>query len=231
MKPSKILSVFLSLTLAVFFLSAAVAAPILCRPFYYWQARSLKLTEQTGWNETVIHQAYDEVMDYLVKEAPFGTGVLKWSENGKNHFSDCKKLFRLDFILLYGSASILIILGLLRYKKRISFYYFMRRTPPFWSAIGLTLIFSFAAVWAVTDFNGLFTFFHKVFFPGKTNWVFDYRTDEIILILPELFWAHTGALVLSLSLGGSLITAAISEMISKHSKRKRQTLKTKSFQH
>ena len=56
-------------------------------------------------------------------------------------------------------------------------------------------------------FTGLFTAFHHAFFPGKTNWVFDWRTDEIILILPEIFWAKTGALVLALCLGGLWLTA------------------------
>jgi len=47
----------------------------------------------------------------------------------------------------------------------------------------------------LADFTSLFTAFHTAFFPGKTNWIFDWRTDEIILILPEQFWARTAALV------------------------------------
>ena len=50
------------------------------------------------------------------------------------------------------------------------------------------------------DFDGLFTAFHHLFFPGKENWIFDYRTDEIILILPEEFWLRTAALVAELTL-------------------------------
>jgi len=215
MKLSKLLSVLLSATLAVFFFSVAIAVPILCRPFYYWQARSLKLSEQTGWSETVIHEAYNEVMDYLVGDAPFGTGSLKWSEAGKSHFADCKRLFRLDFILLAVSATLLAVLILLRLTKRISFHNFMNRSPAFWSAAALTLLFSLCTLWALLDFNGLFTAFHTVFFPGKTNWIFDYRTDEIILILPEVFWAHTGALVLGICIGGSVLTAAVSKMVRK----------------
>ncbi len=215
MRPSKPLSVLLSVTLAVFFFSAAIAVPILCRPFYYWQARSLKLSEQTGWNETVIHEAYNEVMDYLIGGAPFGTGQLKWSESGKSHFADCKRLFCLDFILIAVSAALLSVIILLRLTKRISFHNFMNRSPAFWSAAGLILLFSLCALWALLDFDGLFTAFHTVFFPGKTNWIFDYRTDEIILILPEAFWARTGALVLGICIGGSMLTAAVSETVRK----------------
>ncbi len=215
MKPSKLLSVLLSVTLAVFFFSTAIAVPILCRPYYYWQARFLKLAEQTGWTEPVIYEAYNEVMDYLVGDAPFGTGSLEWSESGKSHFADCKRLFRLDFTLLAVSAALLAVLILLRLTNRISFHNFMNRSPSFWSAAGLTFLFSLCALWALLDFDGLFTAFHTVFFPGKTNWIFDYRTDEIILILPEAFWAHTGALVLGICIGGSVLTAAISETVRK----------------
>jgi len=215
MKPSKIFSVLCSLALAVLFASAAIAVPILCRPFYYWQSRSLKLAERTGWDEAVIREAYDDVMDYLVRDAPFGTGELKWSEDGKEHFSDCKRLFRLDFVLLFVSAAMIIILCILRLKKHIKFFYFMHRTPAFWSAAGLATLFSIAAIWAAFDFDGLFTAFHSVLFPGKTNWIFDYLTDEIILILPEEFWARTGMLVLVIAIGGSMLTAAICEKLQK----------------
>ena len=67
MKLSKSLSVLLSLSLALFFLTAAIAFPILFRPFYYFQADALNLPEQLGLEESVIHEAYDEVMDFTAR--------------------------------------------------------------------------------------------------------------------------------------------------------------------
>ena len=110
MRPSKPLSILLSLALALFFLSVAIAVPILCRPFYYRQIDALDLPEATGWSEQTIRGAYDEVMDYLVCGAPFGTGELRWSESGQAHFADCRTLFRLDFVLLGVSAAVLAVL-------------------------------------------------------------------------------------------------------------------------
>ncbi len=211
MKTSKALSLLLSLAIAVFFFSASLAVPMLCRPYYYSQARSLNLPEQTGFDEETIFKAYDDVMDYLIFNAEFSTGPLKWSESGKNHFEDCKRLFRLDFVLAAVSAAVIMTLVILKRREHASFYRFAGRSPAFWSALGLTIIFGIFGVWAAFDFNSLFTAFHKVFFPGKTNWIFDWRTDEIILILPEAFWARTGALVLGLCLGGSITTAFIYE--------------------
>lgn len=211
MKQSRILSIIFSIALAIFFLSAAVEIPILCRPFYYWQARSLRLSEITGITETEIHTAYNEVMDYLTADAPFGTGALPWSEDGKSHFADCKRLFRFNFMALGGSILALALLSALLFRRKVRPYYFLRRSPAFWSAAGLTIFFIGAAVWAIKDFDGLFTFFHQICFPGKTNWIFNGRTDPIIYLLPETFWARTGALVLALCLGGAWLTALIWE--------------------
>lgn len=213
MKPSKVLSALCSLLLALFLLTAAIAFPILCRPFYYAQIDSLGLTDATGWDEETIRGAYDQVMDYLVGNAPFGTGALKWSESGFAHFSDCRALFRLDFALLGVSAAGLLLLSVLRWAKRISLYRFCGRSPAFWALIGMVAVLLSLICWALVDFEGLFTAFHSVFFPGKTNWIFDWRTDEIILILPETFWARCGALIAALSFGGGVLLTAVCEFL------------------
>ncbi|MEL4861980.1 TIGR01906 family membrane protein [Pseudoflavonifractor phocaeensis] len=213
MKPSKPLSILCSLFLALFLLTAAIAAPILCRPFYYAQIDSLALPQRTGWSEDTIRDAFDEVMDYLVKDAPFGTGTLKWSESGRAHFADCRDLFRLDFILLGTSAAALAVLALTLKLGRRSAYRFWGRDPAFWAMAGMLVFFLVLAAWALLDFEGLFTAFHTVFFPGKTNWIFDAGTDQIIRILPEAFWARAGALVLGLALGGAVLVTLITELV------------------
>lgn len=218
MKSSKLLSTILSIALALFFLTAVIAVPILCRPYYYHQIDAIDLPTQTGWSEQVIRQAYDDVMDYLVFGAPFDTGTLRWSESGRAHFADCRTLFRLNFVLLAVSISVLIALILLRYKRGRPFERLLGRSPFFWAAIGLSACFLLAALWAIIDFTSLFTAFHTVMFPGKTNWIFSSQTDQIILILPEIFWAKTGALVLVLSLGSAYLTAAVHHLVCRKSR-------------
>ena len=51
---------------------------------------------------------------------------------------------------------------------------------------------------AATDFDRAFVIFHSIFFPGKTNWIFDWRTDPIILLLPEDFFRNCAILILVL---------------------------------
>lgn len=48
---------------------------------------------------------------------------------------------------------------------------------------------------AALDFDRAFTVFHTVFFPGKTNWLFNPYTDPIILVMPQEFFMHCAMLI------------------------------------
>ena len=104
MKESKFYFFILSAALMLLVLSAAIAFPILFRPFYYAHIAALDLPGRTGWSAAEIRNAYDEMLDYCILGAPFGTGVLRWSYSGMAHFADCARLFRLDFAILGASA-------------------------------------------------------------------------------------------------------------------------------
>lgn len=212
MRTSRLTSLLTSLLLFVFCVTAAIAVPILCRGWYYAQIGSLGLVESTGWSVETIQTAFDEVMDYLVLGAPFGTGALKWSESGMAHFADCRFLFHLDFILLALSAAGLVVLGLVGKARRVVCHRFLGRGPAFWTLMGMTAIFLLLGIWGAVDFTSLFTLFHRVFFPGKTNWIFDARTDEIIRVLPLEFWLRTGALVITLAFAAALTAAVIGHL-------------------
>ena len=207
MKLSKFFTVILAFALVFFWLSAAIALPIVARPFYYSQARSLELDRLTGWDYEVIFEAYDDVMDYLVYGEEFGTGQLKWSEDGKAHFADCKVLFRLDFIVL-GLSSVFIIIALPLLRLKAENRGGVARAG-FFAALILTALLVVLGVWAALDFGGFFTFFHQTLFPGKTNWVFNIITDPIVLILPYEFWMRAGLLIIGVCLGGLWLTALL----------------------
>lgn len=211
-KPSKFLSALTSLLLMVALTTGAVAVPILWRGFYYSQIEPLSLPAQTGYSPEVIRGAFDEVMDYLVQDAPFGTGALKWSEEGMAHFADCKVLFRLDFLAFAVTAGLLAVIALLCLAKKVRLHRFLNRGPCFWAFTVMLVILGALGLWAWLDFDSLFTTFHQIFFPGKTNWVFDSTADQIILILPESFWARAGALVAGLALGVGLLLALLESL-------------------
>jgi integral membrane protein (TIGR01906 family) len=61
---------------------------------------------------------------------------------------------------------------------------------------------------AATDFDRAFVTFHHLFFPGKTNWIFDPGVDEIINILPEVFFRNCAILIVAILF--ALCAAAVS---------------------
>ena len=96
MKTSKPLAIALAALTALALLTGAVAAPILCRPFYYAHIGPLRLAERTGYTEGEIKTAFDEMLDYCLGGEEFSTGAMRWSESGKSHFTDVRRLFLLD---------------------------------------------------------------------------------------------------------------------------------------
>ena len=196
MRPCKLLSVLLAIAIALALLTGAIAAPILCRPFYYAHIGPLELEEYTGLTREEIRTAYDEMLDYCLGGEEFSTGVLKWSESGKSHFTDVRVLFLLDLrAFAAGTAAIVLLLIVGRLRRR-SPARLLGRGPCFWAGAGLGGAFLIVGGLAALDFDRAFTVFHTVFFPGKTNWLFDPDTDQIINILPEKFFMDCAILIL-----------------------------------
>lgn len=91
MKTSKPLSLLLSLLTALAVLSGSIAAPLLCRPFYYAHIDALGLVEYTGLTREQITEAFDQVMDYCLGQRPdFAAGVLPFSASRGQPFCRCE---------------------------------------------------------------------------------------------------------------------------------------------
>ena len=198
MNPSALMKRLLAVVFAIavffFILTASIGLPIYIRPFYYAHIDAMDLPHRSGFTREQIVQAYDEVLDYLTLPGrEFGTGDLAYSESGKDHFVDCKVLFDLNAGVLVSSFVCIALLLLLR--KKFGPYRLGRRSSAFYgaaAAIGLPIgLGSLAAL----NFDRAFVIFHSVFFPGKDNWLFDYRTDQIIQVLPQDFFMHCAILI------------------------------------
>lgn len=201
MKNSKLLSLLLSLLTALLVLSASVAVPLLCRPFYYAHIGPMGLAKYTGLTAEQIRQAFDQVMDFCLGLRPdFAAGVLWFSRSGADHFSDVRKLFLLD-LWVFGLSLVLLACAFVYCcGKHVRPYCFRGRGPGFWAAAGLGAAFLTVGGLAALDFDRAFVIFHALFFPGKDNWIFDWRTDPVILILPEEFFRNCALLILALLL-------------------------------
>ena len=87
---TKILAIVLAVLMFLFALTFSIALPIYVRPFYYAHIDVMRLDEISGKSKTQIIDAYDELLDYLTGNTPYGVGVFKSSPDGQSHFEDCK---------------------------------------------------------------------------------------------------------------------------------------------
>lgn len=213
----KILKVLISIILIIntilFTISFSISFTIIFRPFYYWHITHLKIDENSNYSYEEIKKAYDDVMDYCIYNKKFKTGNLNYSEAGKNHFKDCKKLFIINFIIL-GLSTITMILKLYLFKsiKILGF------NPSFYSSCIILAILIFISIIVLNiGFEELFTKSHSIIFYNKDNWIFDPKTDEIIKILPLNYFRNCGILIVSI-ISTISITNIIKEIIIKKRK-------------
>jgi integral membrane protein (TIGR01906 family) len=203
----RLLSVVCLICVFLFLLTVSIGLPIYIRPFYYAHIGAYDLEGLSGYTEEQIRQAYDEVLDYLTLPGKeFGTGVLPHSDEGKAHFEDCKVLFDLNAAILLGSGCVLTVLFVMR--KKWGGYRLGKHSAVFWAAVlSLTapiLIGGLAAI----NFDRAFVIFHSIFFPGKTNWVFDWYRDPIIRVLPQDFFRNCAILI-----GVGLVAMAVGILV------------------
>ncbi len=175
-------------------LTVSIGLPIYIRPFYYLHIDAMDLPKTTGYTKTEIRQAYDDMLDYLTLPGrEFKVGKLAFSDRGRDHFADCKGLFDLNLGVMIGSALCLAVLLALR--KKLGPYRLGNHTPLFYGSLAAIVLPIVIGGLASLNFGRAFVIFHSIFFPGKTNWVFHYRADPIILLLPRDFFMHCAILI------------------------------------
>ena len=204
---TKLLSILCALCVFFFLLTAAIGLPIYIRPFYYAHIEAFDLPARSGYTAEEIRAAYDEVLDYLTLPGKeFSTGVLPQSAEGKAHFEDCKVLFDLNAYILIGSGLTLAVLFFMR--KKWGPYRIGKHSAYLWAAVLSVTAPIMIGCLAALDFDRAFVIFHSIFFPGKTNWVFDWYADQIIRVLPQEFFMDCAILI-----GVGLITMAVGILV------------------
>lgn len=194
----KWLAVLKAVLIALVIVAGAIALPVLLRPFFYVHIEPLKLQERSGLTVAQIKTAYGEMMDYCIGLSDtFSVGDLSYSQSGADHFADVRKLFLLDLWVLVVATVLLTAMAIWQRKRRLSL---AGHTPGFWSAVGLGVVFVTVGGLAAVDFDGAFTVFHKLFFPGETNWVFVPSQDPVIRLLPSVFFRNCAIVILAVIL-------------------------------
>ena len=195
-KCSRLLSVLMSIAVALAILTGSIAAPIIIRPFYYAQIEPLELEQSSSLSREEIIEAYDEVLDYCIGASDeFSAGVLPFSESGSAHFADCRTLFILDLWLFFGSMAVIVLLKL--YEQRHELPRLRGHGAAFWGAAGIGAVLLVIGASAATNFDRAFTVFHSLFFPSEDNWIFDPALDPIITLMPEEFFRNCAIFILA----------------------------------
>ena len=139
-------------------------------------------------------------------------GALRPAFNEKElaHMADCFGLFALLRRVrsrLIPWAVLLTVGGawLLQDRKRA-------RLCAWLSPLILLVPLGAFALWAAADFDGAFTFFHRVLFTNDM-WLLDWRTDLLIRICPESMFAAMGLRIALYSLAGMLAAPLLATLL------------------
>jgi integral membrane protein (TIGR01906 family) len=203
----RVLSALCALCVFLLLLTASIGLPIYIRPFYYAHIEAFDLPGRSGYTAEEIREAYDAVLDYLTLPGrEFSCGILAFSPEGESHFADCLVLFNLNRNVLLISGGVLAVLLLL--GKKYGPYRLGKRSAAWWAGLLALILPLVLGGLAALDFDRAFVIFHQIFFPGKSNWLFDWRTDPVILILPQEFFRNCAILI-----GAGLVVFSLSLLI------------------
>lgn len=171
---------------AIWFFLALVSTVVLivlnCTPIYRYVINRYQLTATTGLSEEKLMVNYKSMISYLQRPS---RGALElpdfsMSEAGIIHFAEVKHIFLILYviILLFILAFGIFLVTRHHHQDKCILSTFNR-------GANLTfLIFGILICLITVNFSGTFTVFHKLFF-NNNYWMFDYRTDPVILALPE----------------------------------------------
>lgn len=202
---NKIINIVVILLIPIFCISFSAFIPCFFKSFYYMWIKPLHIPETSGYSIEVIKEAYSDVFNFIWRGAEFKTGELAYTEVEKSHFQDCVPLFWLQLILMLVSGLLLLTYFILVKTKVLNVVKFKNIPVYSYGGIGTCGLLVLVGLGALINFDGMFVLFHKIFFPGKENWLFDETTEEIIKILPESFFIVCAVFIISLIIILSLV--------------------------
>lgn len=155
---------------------------------YRLDIRWLGIEAASGLAKQQILANYRAVMQYLspFSSAPFSLPSLRFSADGAAHFADVKRIFL--GVYLAGGVSGILLAALKKAKL-------LRRGVCRAAGIATLVLPGVILGGMALDFDTAFVLFHKLFFPGATNWLFDYVADPVIYILPDTFFLHCAVFI------------------------------------
>lgn len=181
--------IFLAIMLMIFIISFAVVFTVFFKPLYYFDINYLNIDQISGLDAETIKENYRILINY---QSIFYQGTLNlpdfvMSDSGRIHFEEVKRIFEAIQVMMVISGLILIPMTIKKIKEKE--YRFLRLTGLITIIVPTVLGFL-----AALDFERAFVLFHQIVFRND-YWIFDYRTDPVITILPETFFMHCFMLI------------------------------------
>lgn len=181
---------------ALFIISLGAVFVLYFRPLYYLDIRIFHLDTACGLDAGAVRRNYDALCDYMFlwNRNPLTLPDFAMSEHGRIHFADCKRIF--DAVQILCAATGIFTLAWVFLKK------YTRRCLLI--CTGLTIaVPSVLGLLAVFRWDSLFVAFHTILFRND-YWLFDPRTDPVILALPDAFFFQCAAGILLIVLAGGI---------------------------
>ncbi|WP_296882812.1 MULTISPECIES: TIGR01906 family membrane protein [unclassified Thomasclavelia] len=181
--------IFLAIMLMIFIISFAVVFTVFFKPLYYFDINYLNIDQISGLDAETIKENYRILINY---QSIFYQGTLNlpdfvMSDSGRIHFEEVKRIFEAIQVMMVISGLISIPMTIKKIKEKE--YRFLRLTGLITIIVPTVLGFL-----AALDFERAFVLFHQIVFRND-YWIFDYRTDPVITILPETFFMHCFMLI------------------------------------
>ena len=176
--------IFLATMLMLFIISLAIVFTVFFKQLYYLDINYLGIDLTSGMSVETIKKNYDVLIAY---QSIFYRGTLNlpdfvMSTSGRIHFEEVKTIFEAIQVIMVVSGLISLPLVIRRFKEKE--YRFLKLTGLITIIVPAMLGFVVAL-----DFESAFITFHQIVFRNN-YWVFDYRSDPVINILPETFFMH-----------------------------------------
>ncbi len=183
------------LCLPLMLLTAGIAVAFNYSWLYQYGFNKHDVGLTTGLEEDQLEKAADGLIGYFNSdEENISLTVIKdgqsfelFNEREVAHLQDVKGLFRLDYRVLVGTLSyILIYTGIYFFYRKKEYRPALAKAILYGSALTLIILLAIG-LGALFDFDNLFWQFHVISFDNDF-WLLNPATDYLIMLFPQGFW-------------------------------------------
>jgi len=158
--------------------------------------------ERLHWAEIARQYLLNDAGIDFLSELEFENGSPLYNQRELRHMEDVKNVVQMSLAVLYGSAALLLISGILAWRVGLWEAYRLGLTRGGWLTLGLV---GAVILFVLISFNIFFVGFHRVFFEGDT-WIFRF-SDTLIRLFPVRFWQDAFIVVGGVAIGGGIALA------------------------